>query len=89
VLGEGLEYPRFDSRMSGKAARHLYKLSRMNRISPCRALVRHNFAAAKTHRVDAGQAPNMSASFTFSTILEPSATKQNLNAAWRMRRAYR
>ena len=54
VLGEALEYPRFDSRMSGKAARHLYTLADEEDYA-MRALVRHDFANGTTHRVDAGQ----------------------------------
>jgi carotenoid cleavage dioxygenase-like enzyme len=54
VLGEGLEYPRFDSRMSGKAARYLYTLADEEDFA-MRALVRHDFATGTAHRVDAGQ----------------------------------
>jgi carotenoid cleavage dioxygenase-like enzyme len=54
VLGEGLEYPRFDSRMSGKAARHLYTLADESDFA-MRALVRHDFVSGTAHRIDAGQ----------------------------------
>jgi all-trans-8'-apo-beta-carotenal 15,15'-oxygenase len=53
VLSESQEFPRFDTRMSGKAARHLYTLeSREDFYS--QTLVRHDFAARSTQRAEAG-----------------------------------
>jgi carotenoid cleavage dioxygenase-like enzyme len=54
VLGEGLEYPRFDSRMSGEAARHLYTLADEQDFA-MRALVRYDFDTGTTLRVEARQ----------------------------------
>jgi all-trans-8'-apo-beta-carotenal 15,15'-oxygenase len=54
VLGVGQEFPRFDTRMSGKPARHLYTLESRDDFS-LQTIIRHDFAAKTTQRVEAGE----------------------------------
>ncbi len=54
VFGESQEFPRFDTRMSGKSARYLYTLETGEHFS-LQSLIRHDLAANTSKRVEAGQ----------------------------------
>jgi all-trans-8'-apo-beta-carotenal 15,15'-oxygenase len=54
VFAEGQEFPRFDTRMSGKASRYLYTLEMGERFS-LQSLIRHDLSANTSHRVEAGK----------------------------------
>jgi carotenoid cleavage dioxygenase-like enzyme len=53
VIGEGQEFPRFDARMSGKAARYLYTMQGGESFTQ-QTLIRHDFDSKTTQHVDAG-----------------------------------
>jgi carotenoid cleavage dioxygenase-like enzyme len=53
VLGEGDEFPRFDARLAGRPARHLFTLRNGDGFA-LRWLHRHDFTSGRTQRVDAG-----------------------------------
>jgi carotenoid cleavage dioxygenase-like enzyme len=54
VLGEGQEFPRFDTRMAGKAARHLSTLQGGEDFT-LQTIIRHDFAGKTTQHADAGK----------------------------------
>ena len=82
VLGEGQEFPRFDTRMSGKPARHLYTLESRDDFS-LQAIIKHDFAAKTTQRVEAGEGHAFE-----EAVFVPRPGKSGEDQGWLLHQGY-
>jgi len=82
VLAEAQEFPRFDTRLSGQAARHLYTLESRDDFS-LQAIVRHDFATNTTHRIDAGKADAFE-----EAVFVPKHGKTGEDQGWLLHQGY-
>jgi all-trans-8'-apo-beta-carotenal 15,15'-oxygenase len=82
VLSEAQEFPRFDTRMSGKAARHLYTMESRDDFS-LQSIVRHDFTSKSTQRVEADEG------HTFEeAVFVPKHGKSGEDEGWLLHQGY-
>jgi all-trans-8'-apo-beta-carotenal 15,15'-oxygenase len=82
VFAEGQEFPRFDTRLSGKPARHLYTLESRDNFS-LQAIVRHDFATKTTQRVGAGEGHAFE-----EAVFVPRYEKSGEDEGWLLHQGY-
>jgi len=82
VLAEAQEYPRFDTRRSGKTARNLYTLQGGNDFS-MHGLVRHDLVTNTTQRVDAGDGHAFE-----EAVFVPRSEKSGEDEGWLLHQGY-
>ena len=82
VFGEGQEFPRFDTRMSGRPARYLYTLETGERFS-LQSLIRHDLAANTSRRVEAGKGHVFE-----EAVFAPKAGKSGEDEGWILHQGY-
>ena len=82
VLAESQEFPRFDTRMSGKAARHLYTLESRDDFS-LQSLIRHDFVARTSRRIDAGDGNAFE-----EAVFVPQHGKSGEDEGWLLHQGY-
>lgn len=82
ILAEAQEFPRFDTRMSGKAARHLYTLQSRDDFS-LQTLFRHDFTAKTTQHVDAGEGHAFE-----EAVFIPQPGKSGEDQGWLLHQGY-
>jgi all-trans-8'-apo-beta-carotenal 15,15'-oxygenase len=82
VFGEDQEFPRFDTRVSGKPSRYLYTLEVGERFS-LQSLVRHDFTANTTRRAEAGQGHAFE-----EAIFAPKPGKTGEDDGWILHQGY-
>jgi all-trans-8'-apo-beta-carotenal 15,15'-oxygenase len=82
VFGRDQEFPRFDTRVSGKPSRYLYTLEVGERFS-LQSLVRHDFAANTTRRVEADQGHAYE-----EAVFAPKSGKAGEDEGWILHQGY-
>jgi carotenoid cleavage dioxygenase-like enzyme len=82
IFGESQEFPRFDTRMSGKASRYLYTLEMGERFS-LQSLIRHDLAANTSRRIEAGKGHAFE-----EAVFVPQPGKSGEDEGWLLHQGY-